>query len=68
MRIARIDRDGTFDLRLCLLVSLIKDMDAAEDDARAHLGIVRLSALLAISSARLRNAVGDSAQPIDAAM
>ena len=36
MGIVGIDRDRAVHLRLRLLVSMVEDMDAAEDDARAH--------------------------------
>ena len=41
-----IDGDRTVHLRLGLLIAMIEDMDAAEDDARAHVGIVEAERLV----------------------
>jgi hypothetical protein len=46
----------------------MSDVDAAENDAGAHFGVIEAERFDANSSARLMNAVGDSAQPIDVAM
>src|SRR5204863_441252 len=43
--IVRIDRNGALDLRLCLVVSLMKEVDVAENDVRAYFGIIKAQRL-----------------------
>ena len=40
-----INRHGALDLRLCLFVPLMKDMDAGENDAGAHFGVIEAQRL-----------------------
>ena len=48
-------------------INLRENVDAAENGARVHLGVVQAERLVCKSAARSRNAVGDSAQPITVA-
>ena len=68
MGIVGIGRDRTVDLRLGLRVAIIEDVDAAEDDARAHLGVVEAERLVRHVLRAAQRRVGDSAQPIETSM